>query len=191
MGRRGPVNTTHFQRDSSIRQGLDVFSGLSQHPERLTRPSFKEGVPDGMNDVWELLRILFDDADKAFCNAVLASFTTMSSHTLTRLVISKASRNVKFQRLYKRASRSEAAEYLIRQIYPHLPENFGEDLGYPVPSSTPASNRVDSWNYQLSTIRFHPFIKIFRNEVLSYVRLISIIFKSLRIDFGANLSGPE
>lgn len=193
--RRRPVNTTHLQRDSSIRPGLDLFSGLSRYPERLTKPSFIDEVPGGMDNIWELMRILFDDADKAFCNAALASFTTISSHALTRLVISKASRNVKFQKLYRRANQSEAANYLINQISPHVPEHFGEDLGYPLPSaaaSKSTTNRIDNWNFQLSTIKFNPLIKIFRNEVLNYVcPTASIIFKLPRIHFGANLSGSE
>lgn len=143
---------------------------------------------DGMSGIWELLRTLFDEADKAFSNAVLASFTTMSSCQTTRIVISKVSRNAKFQTLYKKINQSPAAAYLIQHVSPHVPEDFGEDITYPLPSAGSFSSAIDDWNFLISTIKFNPLIKIFRNEVLNYVCPPSIILlKFIRIYFGTDI----
>lgn len=134
-----------------------------------------------MDKVWEALRILLDEADKDFCTAVFVSFTVMTARTLTRLAISKTSRNPKFRKLYREIRQSAAATYLVEKLSPNIPE-FPEDHLRSF-SANQAPNRIDGWNFEINTIKLNPLINLFRNETLTYVSPTLISPRLLRIHF--------
>lgn len=124
-----------------------------------------------MTKIWEVMNVLFEEADMAFCNGILVGFATMTPRTTATLVLSKVARKPKFRKLYESIYDSPAAAYLIQ----HMSEaDNSEGLTPPHSASADSQPNLRLWDYQSSTIKHNPLMRIFSRDLLLYVSPTSI-----------------